>query len=148
MALISAKLADGNYGMDITDEQGHLMRLDIPVDQGGKGSGFRPMQTLLAAVCGCSSVDIISILKKQRQSLDGLEIDIDGLREAGVEPSLWKTIHIEFRMFGEIESAKAFRSVDLSLKKYCSVAETLRVAGAEITFRVLLNGEEVNAQQV
>lgn len=147
MALISAKLADGNYGMDVTDSQGHMMRMDIPTEQGGNGSGFRPMQTLLAAVCGCSSVDIVSILKKQRQQLDGLEIDIDGQREEGVEPSLWKAIQIEFRLSGNIDSAKAYRSVDLSLKKYCSVAETLRVAGAKIAFRVVLNGEEVKIQQ-
>ena len=147
MALISAKLADGAYGMDITDSQGHVMRMDIPTEQGGSGSGFRPMQTLLAAVCGCSSVDIISILKKQRQQLDDLEIDIDGQREEGVEPSLWKAIQIEFRLSGNIDPAKAYRSVDLSLKKYCSVAETLRVAGAEIAFRVILNGDEVKIQQ-
>ncbi len=148
MALISAKLADDNYGMDITDAQGHTLRMDIPVEQGGNGSGFRPMQTLLAAVCGCSSVDIISILKKQRQSLESLEIDIDGQRQEGVEPSLWKKIEIEFRLQGQIDPSKAYRSVDLSLKKYCSVAETLRVAGAEITFKVLLNGVEVNATQL
>jgi putative redox protein len=86
-------------------------------------------------------------LKKQRQQLDGLEIDIDGQREEGVEPSLWKAIQIEFRLSGNIDPAKAYRSVDLSLKKYCSVVETLRVAGAEIAFRVILNGDEVKIQQ-
>ena len=109
MALISAKLIDGNFGMEITDSQGHTLRMDIPEEQGGKGSGFRPMQTLLAAVCGCSSVDIISILKKQRQSLESLEIDIDGQRQEGIEPSLWKTVQIEFRLSGQIEPQKAFR---------------------------------------
>lgn len=143
MSLISARLADGKFGMDITDADGHVIRMDIPESQGGNGSGFRPMQTMLAALCGCSSVDVISILKKQRQPLESLEIDVDGAREEGKEPSLWKTVTIQFRLTGKVEPAKAFRAVDLSLQKYCSVAETLRVAGASIRFIVLLNGEEI-----
>jgi putative redox protein len=147
MALIKACLADGKFGMDIMDADGHSMRMDIPAEQGGSGSGFRPMQTLLAAVCGCSAVDIISILKKQRQQLETLEIEVDGQREAGVEPSLWQSVQLIFKLGGDVEPAKAFRAVDLSLQKYCSVAETLRVAGADITFTVSLNGVVITATQ-
>jgi putative redox protein len=147
MALINARLADGKYGMDISDADGHLLRMDIPEEQGGNGSGFRPMQTLLAAICGCSAVDIISILKKQRQHLDSLEIAVDGQREPGVEPSLWKSVQLVFKLGGDVEPAKAYRAVDLSLQKYCSVAETLRVAGADITYTVSLNGVDVTATQ-
>ena len=92
MALIEAILADNKFGMDIQDADGHVMRMDIPVEQGGSGSGFRPMQSMLAALCGCSSVDVISILEKQRQVLKGLKIEADGSREEGKEPSLWKEI--------------------------------------------------------
>lgn len=144
MALLKAQLAEGDYGMDITDADGHVLRLDIPVAQGGNASGFRPMQTLLAALCGCSSVDVISILKKQKQSLTNLTMEVDGQREADKEPSLWKTIEVIFKLTGEVEPAKALRAVDLSMKKYCSVAETLRTAGAEITYKVFLNDQEVN----
>ena len=69
MALITARLAEKEYGFDVTDADGHTMRIDIPVAQGGNGSGFRPMQMLLSALCGCSAVDVISILKKQRRVL-------------------------------------------------------------------------------
>lgn len=139
-----AKWVNDRYAMDIQDADGHLMRMDIPVVQGGDGSGFRPMQTLLSALCGCSSVDVISILKKQKQVLDSLEILADGEREEGKEPSLWKHIEIKFLINGKIEPAKAWRAVDLSIKKYCSVAETLRMAGATIDFTVVLNGESVS----
>jgi len=81
MALLTAVLKDSDYGIDITDADGHILRMDIPVSQGGNSSGFRPMQTLLAALCGCSSVDVVMILKKQKQNLEGLEIEVDGERE-------------------------------------------------------------------
>lgn len=146
MALITARLAEKDYGLDISDADGHTMRMDIPVAQGGNGSGFRPMQMLLSALCGCSAVDVISILKKQRQSLEGLEIEVDGHREEGKEPSLWQKITIVFKIAGEVEPTKAFRAVVLSMEKYCSVAETLRVAGADIQFNVIVNGSEVSGQ--
>ncbi|MEY3688043.1 MAG: hypothetical protein RIR84_884 [Bacteroidota bacterium] len=144
MALIEAILADNKFGMDIQDADGHVMRMDIPVEQGGSGSGFRPMQSMLAALCGCSSVDVISILEKQRQVLKGLKIEADGSREEGKEPSLWKKIQIDFKLEGEVEASKAKRAVDLSLEKYCSVAETLRRAGATITYSIYLNGSKID----
>jgi putative redox protein len=143
MALIEAILADDKFGMDIQDADGHMMRMDIPVDQGGSGSGFRPMQSMLAALCGCSSVDVISILKKQRQEVSSLKIEVDGHREEGKEPSLWKQIHLVFKMEGSIDLSKAKRAVDLSLEKYCSVAETLRKAGATIDYSIYLNGSRI-----
>jgi putative redox protein len=143
MPLMHAALTDPDFGFDISDANGHSMRIDIPVDQGGGGTGFRPMQTILAALCGCSGVDIVSILKKQRQDLRGLEILVDGEREKGKEPSLWETLHVTFLISGEVEPGKAWRAADLSINKYCSVAETLRRAGARITWSVRVNGKEV-----
>jgi putative redox protein len=76
--------------------------------------------------------------------LKTLTIDIDGEREQGKEPSLWTTVEVSFIMTGELDPAKAYRAADLSINKYCSVAETLRRAGAAISFRVTVNGEAVN----
>lgn len=144
MALIQAELTRPDYGFTVTDSAEHTMLLDIPVEQGGNNTGLRPMQTLLGALCGCSGVDIVSILKKQRQDLKSLKIAADGQREAGKEPSLWKHITLRFDLGGEIEPNKALRSVELSMDKYCSVAETLRLAGAKIEWKVFLNGEALN----
>jgi putative redox protein len=146
MALITARLAEKEYGLDVTDADGHTMRIDIPVEQGGNGTGFRPMQMLLSALCGCSAVDVISILKKQRQVLEGLTIEVDGQREEGKEPSLWKNIQLIFTITGEVDPSKAYKAVDLSMEKYCSVAETLRAAGAAIDFSVIVNGSAVSGQ--
>jgi len=139
MALLQAQITEPDYGMTVTDAKGHTIKIDIPADQGGHGNGFRPMQTMLAALCGCSSVDVVSILKKQRQPLEDLIIKVDGERQHGVEPALWEKIHLLFQIKGEVDPAKANRAVQLSLEKYCSVAETLRKAGADITWEVMVN---------
>lgn len=139
MALLQAKLTHPDYGFTITDAKGHTMKIDIPADQGGHGDGLRPMQTVLAALCGCSAVDVISILKKQRQPLTDLLIKVDGERQKGVEPALWEKVHLLFQITGDVEPGKASRAVQLSMEKYCSVAETLRRAGAHITWEVMVN---------
>ncbi|HEX5669532.1 MAG TPA: OsmC family protein, partial [Chitinophagaceae bacterium] len=134
-----AKLTNPDYGFTITDAKGHTMKIDIPADQGGHGDGLRPMQTVLAALCGCSAVDVISILKKQRQPLADLLIKVDGERQKGVEPALWDKVHLLFQITGDVEPGKASRAVQLSMEKYCSVAETLRRAGATLTWEVMVN---------
>lgn len=139
MPLMHAVRTNADYQFTINDQQGHALLIDIPEDQGGSGSGFRPMQTLLAALCGCSGVDVVSILKKQRQLYDSLEMKVNGEREKGKEPSMWETVEVEFIFTGAVEPTKAYRAAELSITKYCSVAETLRRAGATVTFKVTVN---------
>jgi putative redox protein len=143
MPILTAALTDPDYGFDVTDQSGHNLRLDIPAEQGGGGTGYRPMQILLAGLIGCSGVDVVSILKKQKQSYEGLQISVDGEREQGKDISLWQEIRLEFRLTGSVEPAKAWRAVSLSIDKYCSVAETLRRAGATIRWKVFVNDQEV-----
>jgi putative redox protein len=146
MSILTAERTLGDFGMTITDSTNNTMQIDIPVDQGGNGKGMRPMQTVLAALCGCSAVDVVSILKKQKQELTGFKILVDGEREHGKEPSVWETVDLVFELTGNVEPNKGFRAVKLSVDKYCSVAETVRRAGAQINFKVLVNGEEVNGE--
>lgn len=143
MPLLTATLTDPDFGLTIVDSSDNRMKIDIPADQGGNGNGMRPMQTLLAALCGCCAVDIVTILKKQRQPLAALVIKVDGEREKEITPSVWKTVDLVFEIGGEIEDWKAFKAVELSINKYCSVAETLRRAGAVINFKVLVNSKEI-----
>ena len=140
MPLLTAHRTHADYGMTITDATGNSMMIDIPVSEGGTGKGMRPMQTLLAAFCGCSAVDVVSILKKQKQSFTSFKIAVDGEREHGKEPSVWATVDLVFEFVGDVEPGKAFRAVQLSIEKYCSVSETLRRAGATINFKVQVNG--------
>ena len=144
MPLLIAERTHADYGMTITDATGNSMMIDIPVNEGGTGKGMRPMQTLLAAFCGCSAVDVVSILKKQKQDITDLKIFVDGERQHGKEPSVWENIDLIFELTGKVEPAKAFRAVQLSIEKYCSVAETLKRAGATIHFKVKINGHLFN----
>ena len=128
-----------DYGFMATDASHHIVKMDTSSETGGKNFGFRPMQLLLAALAGCSAIDVISILNKQRQTVSDYRMKVSGEREAGVEPSLWKTIDVEFYLFGDIDEAKAQRAVSLSMEKYCSVAATLRAAGAKISWKVMVN---------
>lgn len=143
MPTVIARLTDPDFGFTVTDAAENSINLDIPMDQGGQGKGFRPMQTMLAALCACSGVDMVSILKKQRQIIESLEIQVDGEREKGKEPALWESIEISFLLTGAINPEKAYRAASLSVEKYCSVAETLRRAGATVQFTVSVNGERV-----
>ena len=128
-----------DYGFVSTDAMGHTVPMDTSPETGGKDFGFRPMQLLLSALAGCSAIDVISILNKQRQQVTDYKMKVHGERQAGVEPSLWTKIEVEFHLFGEIDTAKAKRAADLSMDKYCSVAATLRKAGADISWKVFVN---------
>jgi len=143
MSLMNAELTNPDYGFTVIDEKNHSIFIDIPVEQGGNGGGLRPMQTVLAALCGCSGVDVVSILKKQKQTYSSFKIFVDGEREKHKQPSLWENVRIRFEFTGNVEPAKAYRASELSVTKYCSVAETLRRAGATITYQVFVNGKEV-----
>jgi putative redox protein len=137
--LLTTSLTKPDFEFTITDQTGNSMKMDIPVAQGGSGNGLRPMQTVLAALCGCSAVDVISILKKQKQEYDSFEIRVSGEREKGKEPALWQTVHLDFSLEGNVDPQKLYKAVELSVKKYCSVAETLRRAGAVISFDIITN---------
>lgn len=144
MPIITAERIATDFEMLMTDSTGNTMKMDIPIEQGGNGNGLRPMQTMLAALCGCSTVDIVSILKKQKQNIYTFKVIVDGEREKDKTMALWQTIALTFVLTGEIEPTKAYRAVQLSLDKYCSVAETLRRGGATISFKIILNNEELN----
>lgn len=122
----------GDFGFEARDVNGHVIRIDTSPETGGTNFGVRPMQMLLMGLGGCSGIDIVSILKKQRQPIDGFHMTIEGEREQGKEPSLWQDITIVFELKGDIDPAKARRACELSMEKYCSVAETLRQAGCNL----------------
>lgn len=125
-----------DFGFEATDAAGHVVRMDTSPDGGGKNFGVRPMQMLLMGLGGCAGIDVISILKKQRQPIEGFAMKIEGEREAGKEPSLWKTINLIFELKGNIDPIKGRKACELSMEKYCSVAETLRRSGTAISWDI------------
>jgi putative redox protein len=113
------------FHMEAINEQGIQVHIDASPDIGGTNQGMRPMQMLLSAMGGCSAIDVINILKKQKQPLRDIKITVTGEREKDAVPSLFVEVHAHFRLFGEIDGEKAKRAVSLAVEKYCSVANTL-----------------------
>ena len=119
--------------MKATNEDGAVIHVDGAASVGGENKGFRPMQLLLAGLGSCSSIDLIGILRKQKQSLEDLEVRVDGEREKDKVPSLFQNIHVHFILRGNLDEKKVKRAVDLSMITYCSVTKTLEKT-AKITY--------------
>ncbi|MDE1192761.1 MAG: OsmC family protein [Arachidicoccus sp.] len=141
MAVIELIRANEQYAFDSKDENGIITKMDTKPEMGGQNYGARPMQLLLNALAGCSSIDVLSILEKKRQNVTNYKVRVSGEREADKEPSLWKEIFITFIIDGEVSDDAAHKAIELSLDKYCSVAATLKAAGAVIKYELVLNGK-------
>ncbi len=122
------------FHMEATNEEGGKIRIDGDREIGGLEGGISPMQLLLAGIGGCSAIDVISILEKQRQNLTGLTVEVDGDRrklDAGY--SEYRSIHLHFILSGELDPKKVERALELSITKYCSVSKALE-KGSEISY--------------
>ena len=114
-----------SYHFRAANEEGSTLDMDASAGIGGQNQGMRPMQVLLAGLGGCSSIDVISILNKQKQPVRDLRVTIDGERAADQVPSLFTRIHVHFALTGNLDEEKVRKAIELSLDKYCSVAKTL-----------------------
>jgi len=125
MIKIELNRLNDSFHLEATNEIGNSVHIDASPDIGGTNQGMRPMQLLLAALGGCSSIDIINILKKQKQPLKDIKVTITGEREKDVVPSLFVEIHAHFKFYGALDEDKVQKAVVLGVDKYCSVAKTL-----------------------
>jgi putative redox protein len=107
--------------------------IDAATDIGGHNAGARPMEMLLMGLAGCSAIDVILILTKQKQVIEDFRLKVDGMREKGATPAPFKKIHITYLLKGQLDSDKVKRAIDLSMDKYCSATAQLRPS-AEITY--------------
>jgi putative redox protein len=113
-----------------TASSGHTLVMDADDESGGHNTGFRPMELLLVGFGGCSGMDVISILRKKKQQVSGLEINVKG-EKSDTAPKIYKEVHIEYVIKGKgVEQVAVERAISLSLEKYCSVGATLAKAGA------------------
>ncbi len=142
MVKIELNRTDDSYAFEAKDSNGHTVKMDGAAEMGGHNSGARPMQLLLMALGSCSGIDIVSILKKQRQEISNFKIIIEGEREQSKEPALWKHINVLFQFTGNIDEDKAKKASALSIDKYCSVAATLRAAGCLIDWKVQVKNDK------
>lgn len=112
---------------------GHALVMDGPPEHGGRNLGPRPMEMLLLGLGGCSSFDVVSILKKSRQPVDGCEAFLEAER-ADSDPKVFTKIHLHFVVSGAgLKEAQVKRAVELSAEKYCSASIMLGRGGVQIT---------------
>jgi len=131
--LIKLDRRNDAYHFEASNEQGNQVNIDASPAIGGQNLGARPMELLLMGLGGCSAIDVLSILKKQRVEVADFKIEINGEREPEAVPSLFKDIHIKFIVKGPVDTSKVEKAIVLSLDKYCSVAKTLEKT-AKITW--------------
>lgn len=100
------------------NEKGHIVNLS------GDGTAVGPMESVLMAVAGCSTIDIVMILEKMRQKITDVKVEVDGTRREEI-PRVYTKIHLHYKIYGEVKTVKAQQAMDLSLEKYCSVSKML-----------------------
>ena len=101
---------------------GHSVVMDGPPEAGGRNLGVRPMEMLLLGLGGCSSFDIVSMLKKGKQDLVDCEVEITAKR-ADTEPKVFTKIHLHFIVSGNnLSEKRVARAIELSAEKYCSAS--------------------------
>ncbi len=134
---IEMERTSGDYGFEVKDQNNHVLKTDTSDESGGADFGFRPMQLLLSGLGTCSAIDMIAILKKQKQKIEQFKITVEGEREKNKIPSLWEAIKVTFSLKG-VEQDKAEKAAALSMNKYCSVAETLRRGGTRLSWEIAI----------
>ncbi len=128
---VSAQWVDGICFLGTT-ESGHSIVMDGAPAVGGANRGARPMELLLLGMAGCSSIDVVNIIKKQRQNIVDCFAHIEAER-ADTEPKVFTKIHIHFEVIGRgLKEESVEKAIQLSAEKYCSASIMLSKA-AQVT---------------
>ena len=115
--------------------------MDATSEHGGEGLAPTPKELLLESMCGCSGMDVVSILQKMRQNISEFKMDVEA--QKNTEPPIYFTeIKLNYRLKGNIEKDKAIKAVSVSMNKYCGVSYMISKA-SEIYYEIFLNEESI-----
>lgn len=103
---------------------GHKIVTDGSQEAGGDESGYKPTELLFYGLAGCTGIDVVRILEKQRQDLKSLEIEVIG-HHGDEYPKPFHTIEMKFIATGKVDPAKLAKAIELSEEKYCVVGQTI-----------------------
>lgn len=129
-----------DFLFECTNSAGNSILLDNTSQPDAKG--VSPMESVLMAVAGCSGIDVVAILKKQRQNITKFSAEVEGERVPVDEAKPFKTMKVTFFIEGEVDPKKALKAAELSFGKYCSVSKTLE-PNVEVSYEVFVNGEKI-----
>lgn len=140
---ITLNRINDDYLFECKNSIGNSMLLDNISESVGT-KAVSPMESLLMAVAGCSGIDMVSIMKKQRQDLTRFSAEVEGERIQKDEAKPFKNIMVKFFLEGKIDPKKAQKAAELSFEKYCSVSKTLD-PNVIVSYEVFVNGEKVES---
>ncbi len=107
-------------------DSNHWVMLDSGQAVGGSEAAAKPMELVLIALGGCSSMDVLSILKKMREDVRDYRVELDAER-ATDHPSVFTKIHMRYHVYGRAVKEESVRkAIELSMNKYCSVSAMLK----------------------
>lgn len=98
-----------------TNEAGKELNL------GKGGTAVGPMESVLMAMAGCSTIDIVMILQKMKQDIKDIKVEVDGKRREEI-PKIYSDINLHYILIGDVKEKKAEKAIAMSLEKYCSVS--------------------------
>lgn len=107
--------------------------------------GVSPMEMVAIGLGGCSSIDILSILEKQRQDVDAFDVDVEAERATDDVPAVFTSLHVHYTIEGDAAPEKVRRAIELSLDKYCSVSKMLE-ATTTISYDFTVNDTDYDGQ--
>lgn len=125
------------FNFEAENAAGQRVELDAKPEIGGEGRGFRPMEMLLAGLGGCSGIDMVNVLSKQKEPLQDIRIRISATRREAEMPPVFDRISIHFDLTGPLNVQKVERALALTFEKYCSVSNILgRSATLNYTYTI------------
>jgi len=127
----------GKFNFEAENSNGFTVELDAKAEIGGTGKGFRPMEMLLIGLGGCSGIDMINVLTKQKEPVDDIKIKITATRKEEEMPPIFDVIDIHFDLTGALSVQKVERALALTFDKYCSVSNIIgRSAQIKFTYSI------------
>ena len=113
------------FRFESRDAHGHTLTLDAPQSDGAEFQGFMPGDMLLTALAGCSGIDVVNILERMRQKVEGIEISVKGHQNPD-PPWAYEDIEIHYTVRGsDLNERLVARAINLSENKYCSIGATI-----------------------
>ncbi|WP_442590643.1 OsmC family protein [Pedobacter sp. AW31-3R] len=116
---------NNKFNFEAESASGQTVELDANPKIGGEGKGFRPMEMLLVGLGGCSGIDMVNVLTKQKEPLEDIKISIKATRKEEETPAIFDVIDIRFELYGDLNIQKVERALALTFDKYCSVSNIL-----------------------
>jgi putative redox protein len=128
---------NNKFNFEAQNQSGQTVELDAKPEIGGEGKGFRPMEMLLVGLGGCSGIDVVNVLTKQKEPLNDVKINIKATRKDEEMPPIFDVINIHFDLYGPLNVQKVERALALTFEKYCSVSNILeRSATLNFTYEI------------